>query len=80
MAKDHLESDEPYSADRLFQLTISANQIAGCNAHVNSYEMRNAMLEERRRTRVRYKNGITLPAAQQSFAPTPSGRSDILES
>lgn len=63
MAKERIESEEPNSVDRLFQLTLSANQIAGQNAHVNSYEMRNAMLEERRRARVRYKNGITLPAA-----------------
>ena len=42
--------------------TIAANLIAADDAHVNAYEMRNALLEARRKARVRYKNGETLPA------------------
>ena len=51
------------SAERILQLTIAANQIAGCDSHVNAYEMRNALLETRRKARVRYENGKTLPAS-----------------
>jgi hypothetical protein len=51
------------STERILQLTIAANQIAGCDSHVNAYEMRNALLETRRKARVRYENGKTLPAS-----------------
>jgi hypothetical protein len=46
----------------ILDATIAANSIAANDAHVNAYEMRNALLETRRKARVRYKNGETLPA------------------
>ena len=62
MAKDKPSSSTSESADRILQLTISANQVSAFNSHVNAYEMRNALLEQRRKARVRYENGKTLPA------------------
>ena len=52
----------------IMQLTLAANRIAGQDQHVNAYEMRNRKLEERRKARVRYKNGLTLPASAEKLA------------
>ncbi len=49
-------------ADRTLQITLVANQIAIGDPQANPYETRNALLETRRIARVRYKNGVTLPA------------------
>jgi regulator of protease activity HflC (stomatin/prohibitin superfamily) len=47
--------------------TIAANQIANSGANANSYEMRNTLLEVRRKARVRYKHGQTLPATAEKL-------------
>jgi len=57
------EGSEFESADRILQMTLAANLIAGRSPDANAYEMRNALLEQRRLARVRYKNGVTLPAS-----------------
>lgn len=58
-----LKPIEPDLAKQLLQLTIAANQIASHGGSTNSYEMRNTLLEERRKARVRYKHGKTLAAS-----------------
>jgi hypothetical protein len=63
LAKEKPAAGSAESAELILQLTIAANQIAGCGSHVNPYETRNALLEQRRQARVRYENGKTLPAA-----------------
>lgn len=50
------------SAQDILELTVETNLLAGDDAQVNAYERRNALLLERRLARVRYDNGITLPA------------------
>ncbi len=55
------------SADRILDFTISANQIVNAGAGTNSYEMRNTLLEARRKARVRYKHGMTLPATAEKL-------------
>lgn len=51
------------SPDRILELTVAANQIVSPGGGSNSYEMRNTLLEARRKARVRYKLGMTLPAS-----------------
>lgn len=66
MAKDKTTGSdgmELEAADRILQITVAANQIAAGDWQANPYEMRNALLETRRLARVRYKNGVTLPAS-----------------
>lgn len=53
------------SADRILDLTVAANQITGPDA--NAYEMRNMLLEARRKARVRYTHGMTLPATAEKL-------------
>lgn len=55
------------SAARILGFTLAANQIAQSTADANAYAMRNAMLEMRRKARVRYKNGRTLPATAEKL-------------
>ncbi len=65
MAKDEAQGAgnlEFESADRTLLITLAANQIAIGDPQANPYETRNALLETRRIARVRYKNGVTLPA------------------
>lgn len=50
------------SAQDIIDLTIETNLLTGDDAQVNAYERRNALLLERRMARVRYENGVTLPA------------------
>ena len=49
------------------RLTIAANEISTADGHVNAYEVRNALLIEKRKARVRYKNGVTEPASAQKL-------------
>lgn len=57
----------PDAADRIRDFTIAANQIAGIHGTTNAYEMRNALLEARRKARVRYQCGQTLPATAEKL-------------
>jgi len=53
------------SAD-LADLTIAVNRIAANQRHANGYEIRNAILVDEEKERVRYRNGITeLPCSVQ---------------
>lgn len=53
------------SAD-LTDLTIAVNRIAANQRHANAYEIRNAILVDEEKQRVRYHNGITeLPCSVQ---------------
>ena len=54
----------------MLDLTTSINQIAANNRNANGYEIRNALVIEENKQRVRYENGITvLPmSAQQLLA------------
>ncbi len=54
----------------MMDLTTSINQIAANNRNANGYEIRNAIVLEENKQRVRYENGITvLPmSAQQLLA------------
>lgn len=51
-------------------LTVAINRIASNGRHANGYEIRNTILIEEQKERVRYKNGVTvLPVSvQQLFA------------
>lgn len=65
MAKEEPQSAitiEFETADRTLLITLAANEIAVGDPQANPYETRNALLEARRVARVRYKNGVTLPA------------------
>lgn len=46
----------------ILDLTVEANLIVPTDAQVNAYELRNDLLLQRRLARVRYENGVTLPA------------------
>lgn len=46
----------------ILDLTIEANLIVSGAADANAYELRNELLLQRRLARVRYDNGVTLPA------------------
>ncbi len=52
------------SARDILDLTVETNLLVGedGNVNVNAYELRNALLQQRREARVRYDNGVTLPA------------------
>jgi len=47
------------------ELTIASNQIAANAGRVNPYAVRNELLVERAKERVRYKNGYTLPTSAE---------------
>lgn len=60
--RPNLAEPHSYSTGDILDLTVEANFIAPNDAHVNAYELRNELLQQRRLARVRYQNGITLPA------------------
>lgn len=64
MAKERPNGAAPStdSAQDILELTVETNLLAGNDEHINAYERRNALLLERRMARVRYDNGVTLPA------------------
>ncbi|NJO12160.1 MAG: hypothetical protein HC872_00330 [Gammaproteobacteria bacterium] len=50
------------------ELAIAANQIvAASGSGANPYEMRNQLIIEEKKERIRYKNGYTLPASVQAL-------------
>lgn len=51
--------------DDLIDITIASNQISSNASDVNPYEVRNALLVQEEKARVRYKNGITLPTSAE---------------
>ena len=53
------------SADQIVELTITANELAANDAHLDAYRLRNALLLKRRKDRIRYKNGYTLPSSAE---------------
>jgi len=56
----------PTSSADLTDLTIAVNRIAANQRQANAYEIRNAILVDEEKERVRYKNGITeLPCSVQ---------------
>lgn len=46
----------------ILELTVEANLIVATDVQANAYELRNEFLMQRRLARVRYQNGVTLPA------------------
>lgn len=60
----------PDSVRDMTDLTITINRIASNGRHANGYEVRNTILIEEQKERVRYENGVTaLPSSvQQLFA------------
>ena len=52
-------------AQEITELTVVVNEMAANHAHVNAYEIRNALLLERRKRRIRYEQGYTLPASAE---------------
>jgi hypothetical protein len=63
LAKESLNPAAPPtdSAQDIFDLTVETNLLVADDAHINAYELRNALLLQRRLARVRYENGVTLP-------------------
>ncbi|MGN6527287.1 MAG: AHH domain-containing protein [Burkholderiaceae bacterium] len=55
------------SAQQVVELTLAANEMAANDEHVNAYRIRNAILVERRKNRVRYINGMTVPASAEKL-------------
>ncbi len=55
------------SAQDILELTVETNLLASDDANVNAYELRNALLLQRRLARVRYENGVTLPATAKKL-------------
>ncbi len=55
------------SAQDILDLTVETNLLTSDDAHVNAYELRNALLLQRRLARVRYENGVTLPASAKKL-------------
>ena len=53
------------SAPQIVELTIAASVTSANDGHVNAYEARNAILMKRRKERIRYENGYTLPASAE---------------
>ncbi len=75
MASNAKKSAAPAAAltdpvEGMMDLTTSINQIAANNRNANSYEIRNGIVMEENKQRVRYENGVTvLPmSAQQLLA------------
>ena len=69
MAKEPLTVAAPqdYTAEEILEITIDANLSSPNDAHVNAYQARNELLLQRRLARVRYENGVTLPAAAKKL-------------
>jgi hypothetical protein len=55
------------SAEDIRNLTVETNLLVGDDAHVNAYELRNALLLQRRLARVRYHNGVTVPSTAKKL-------------
>lgn len=53
------------TTNQTIELTVAANQITANDAHVNAYQIRNALLLKRQKERVRYENGHTLPTTAE---------------
>lgn len=66
MAKEDKPHGGGAPADNITELTIAANQI-GAGAGGNPYEMRNDLILADGKQRIRYENGITLPASAQAL-------------
>lgn len=56
-----LSTEEIYAApvEGLIEITVASNQICGSGS--NPYEIRNALILEEKKKKIRYKNGETLP-------------------
>jgi hypothetical protein len=69
MAKESPTTVAPqdYTATEILAITIDANLLSPNDAHVNAYQVRNDLLLQRRLARVRYENGVTLPAAAKKL-------------
>jgi hypothetical protein len=69
MSKDVKTDDllQDYSAGEILDITIDANLLGSSAPEVNAYQARNDLLMQRRLTRVRYVNGVTLPAAAKKL-------------
>lgn len=86
--EQHLAKESPVltappadSAEDIQNLTVETNLLVGNDEHVNAYELRNALLLQRRLARVRYDNGVTLPATAKKLradAARPVRHSRIL--
>ena len=55
------------SAQDILELTVETNLVVPNDEHVNAYELRNQFLLQRRLARVRYENGVTLPATAKKL-------------
>jgi hypothetical protein len=62
-ASKKAKSASASTADTVLRLTTAINEVAANNRDANGYEIRNALLLEREKARVRYENGITLPTS-----------------
>ena len=69
MAKENPNLTAPPvdSGQDILNLTVETNLLVTDDAHVNAYELRNALLLQRRLARVRYDNGVTLPATAKKL-------------
>ena len=69
MAKENPNIASPPidSAQDILNLTVETNLLVSEDAHVNAYELRNQLLLQRRLARVRYDNGVTLPATAKKL-------------
>ncbi|HET6433805.1 AHH domain-containing protein [Dyella sp.] len=56
-----------YTTTEILDLTVEANLVTAPGAGINTYELRNELLQQRRLARVRYKNGVTLPASAKKL-------------
>ena len=55
------------SSQDILNLTVETNLLVADAANINAYELRNALLLQRRLARVRYDNGVTLPATAKKL-------------
>jgi hypothetical protein len=69
MAKEpkSVVAPQDYTAGEILEITIDANLLSPNDAGVNAYQARNDLLLQRRLARVRYENGVTLPAAAKKL-------------
>lgn len=69
MAKEptSIAAPQDYTAGEILEITIDANLLSPNNTGVNAYQARNDLLLQRRLARVRYENGVTLPAAAKKL-------------
>lgn len=69
MAKEPLQAAalQDYTAQEVIDLTVDTNLVVQAGADENAYELRNALLLEKKLARVRYENGVTLPASAKKL-------------